>query len=115
MADLSSDILFDAAIRLQLLRRSVEITFGTGDRISFRFPNTRMLADFLGIPHYLILRSFALLEKEDLVTRAERVGIITTPAGSRMMVTIMQEKYAQEAESILGQDFFTELTRKTRY
>ena len=72
---LSVDILFDAAIKIQVIHeRNLQISF-TEDGIHIRFPTTRKLAEFLLIPHYYILPYFAIMEQQNLVTRAERVGI----------------------------------------
>ena len=76
MVALSVDSLFDAAVRIQVEERSVSITF-TRDAISIKFPTTRRLAEFLDVPHYYILPYFAMMEQEELVTRAERVGILS--------------------------------------
>jgi len=112
MADLSADTLFDAAVRILLLERSLVITFDAGNTIRIKLPITRRIAEFLGIPHYLVLRSFALLEQEELVIKAERAGIVTTKTGSRRMIRIMQERYRKETESILGVQVFEELVRR---
>jgi DNA-binding transcriptional regulator YhcF (GntR family) len=114
MTDLSVDVLFDAAVRIQLLERSITISFATDHTIRIKFPITRRLAEFLGIPHYIVLRYFALMEKEDLITKAERVGIITTIKGSRKMIDLMREKYRKESEGILGAAIFEELLKKIR-
>ena len=111
MAALSIDCLFDAAIRIQVIERSISITF-TGDSIRIKFPTTRRLAEFLEVPHYYILPYFAMMEEEELITRAERVGILTTAKGSRKMLALMQEKYADGVQQILGSDFFSILTKK---
>ncbi len=114
MADLSLNALFDAAVRIQLLERSITVSFAPDHSIMIKFPITRRLAEFLGMPHYIVLHSFAIMEKEDLVTRAERVGIVTTKKGSRKMIGLMRKKYRQEAEGILGVAIFEELFKKTR-
>jgi DNA-binding transcriptional regulator YhcF (GntR family) len=111
MAALSVDNLFDAAVRIQLLERSITITF-TDNTIRIKFPTTRRLAEFLDVQHYYVLPYFAMMEQEELVTRAERVGIITTAKGSRKMVGLMQEKYRNECSDILGQAVFEELFKK---
>jgi DNA-binding transcriptional regulator YhcF (GntR family) len=111
MVALSVDVLFDAAIRIQLLERSITITFAD-NTIRMKFPTTRRLAEFLDVPHYYVLPYFASMEQEELVTRAERVGILTTAKGSRKMVELMREKYAKETSEILGQVIFEELHRK---
>jgi DNA-binding transcriptional regulator YhcF (GntR family) len=114
MTGLSFDTLFDAVVRIQLLERSITVSFAAGHSIRIKFPITRRIAEFLGIPHYLVLRNVALMEKEDLVTKAEREGIITTRKGSRKMMDLMQEKYRKESERILGEAVFEELYTRTR-
>jgi hypothetical protein len=52
------------------------------------------------------------MEQEELVTRAERVGIITTAKGSRKMIDLMKEKYLPETEDILGSAVFQEILEK---
>jgi DNA-binding transcriptional regulator YhcF (GntR family) len=110
MAVLSIDSLFDAAVRIQLQERSMTISFSK-DSIRIKFPTTRRLAEFLEVPHYYILPYFAMMEQEELVTRAERVGILTTQTGSRKMIGIMVEKYREETEDIIGSAIFTEIIR----
>jgi Mn-dependent DtxR family transcriptional regulator len=111
MAALSIDVLFDAAIRIQLAERSISITF-TENTVRIKFPTTRRLAEFLGVPHYYVLPYFAMMEQEELVTRAERVGILTTARGSRKMIDLMRERYLQETEDILGIPVFSEIIKK---
>ena len=111
MVVLSIDVLFDAAIRIQLAERSISITF-VQDAIRIKFPTTRRLAEFLEVPHYYVLPYFAMMEQEELVTRAERVGILTTAKGSLKMLTMMREKYLPETENILGAPDFQEIIKK---
>ncbi len=111
MATLSVDILFDAAIRIQIAEQSVSVTF-TKNSIRIKFPTTRRLAEFLEIPHYYVLPYFAMMEQEELVTRAERVGILTTSKGSRKMIDMMKEKYLREIEDILGPNVFQQIIKK---
>jgi DNA-binding transcriptional regulator YhcF (GntR family) len=111
MAALSIDVLFDAAIRIQLAEHSISITF-TQDSVQIKFPTTRRLAEFLEVPHYYVLPYFAMMEQEELVTRAERVGILTTAKGSQKMFELMREKYLQETENILGIPVFLEVAKK---
>ena len=111
MTALSVDVLFDTAIRIQLLERSISITFSQ-DTLRIKFPTTRRLAEFLAVPHYYVLPYFASMEQEELVTRAERVGILTTAKGSRKMIEIMRDRYSKETIEILGQVIFDELLRK---
>jgi len=111
MAVLSVDILFDAAIRIQLLERSIIVAFAD-NTIRIKFPTTRRLAEFLDVQHYYVLPYFASMEQEELVTRAERVGILTTAKGSKKMIEMMREKYLKETEDILGILVFQEIIKK---
>ncbi|MFA4825608.1 MAG: hypothetical protein WC593_10685 [Methanoregula sp.] len=111
MAALSVDILFDAAVRIQLLERSITVTYADNS-IRLKFPTTRRLAEFLNVQHYYVLPYFAMMEQDELVTRAERVGIITTAKGSRKMIGLMKDKYHNECSEILGAAIFEELLKK---
>jgi DNA-binding transcriptional regulator YhcF (GntR family) len=111
MAVLSVDILFDAAVRIQLLERSITVAFAD-NTIRMKFPTTRRLAEFLDVPHYYVLPYFAMMEQEELVTRAERIGILTTAKGSRKMIELMREQYRKESSEILGKSIFEELLKR---
>lgn len=111
MAALSIDVLFNAAVRIQLLERAITISFAD-NTIRMKFPTTRRLAEFLDVPHYYVLPYFAMMEQEELVTRAERVGILTTAKGSRKMIDIMRDKYIKESQEILGPVIFEGILKK---
>ncbi|MEN6442414.1 MAG: hypothetical protein WC391_08415 [Methanoregula sp.] len=111
MAVLSVDCLFDAAVRIMVQERSITITFSP-ESITVKFPTTRRLAEFLEVPHYYILPYFAMMEQEELVTRAERVGILTTPKGSEKLIALMQSGYPKETREILGTTIFSHLTQR---
>jgi len=111
MVALSVDVLFDAAVRIQLLERSITVSFSQ-DTIRIKFPTTRRLAEFLDVPHYYVLPYFAMMEQEELVTRAERVGIMTTTKGSRKMIGIMKGQYEVEIVGIIGHTIFEEIAKK---
>ena len=110
MAALSIDTLFDAAIRIQVAERSISLTF-TDNSVRIKFPTTRKLAEFLDVPHYYILPYFAMMEEEELITRAERVGILTTTKGSWKMLALMKENYAGEMKEILGPEIYKALIK----
>jgi DNA-binding transcriptional regulator YhcF (GntR family) len=106
---LSTDILFDAAIRIQVLHdRNITISFSE-KQIQVKFPTTRRLAEFLEVPHYYVLPYFAMMEQEELVTRAERVGILTTMKGTNILIGLMKTHYRSEAEKILGSELFNDI------
>ena len=106
MAALSIEILFASAVKLFLVEEnSISLTFRS-DGIQIRFPTTRRLAEYLNVPHYYILPYFAMMEEQELVTRAERVGILTTKTGSEWMIRIMKEQYPAESMALLGAEIF---------
>ena len=111
MAALSIDSLFDAAIRIQAEERSISLTI-SDNSVRIKFPTTRRLAEFLNVPHYYILPYFAMMEEEELITRAERVGILTTAKGTEKMLALIHDQYAGEMEQILGPAIFSALTGK---
>ena len=111
MIALSVDVLFDAAVRIQLLERSITISFAD-NTVRIKFPTTRRLAEFLDVPHYYVLPYFAMMAHEELVTRAERVGILTTSKGSQKMIGIMGVRYKNEIREIIGQTIFEEILKR---
>lgn len=106
MAALSIEILFSSAVQFFLVKEhAISLTF-TPDGIRIRFPTTRSLAEFLDVPHYYILPYFAMMEEQELVIRAERVGIMTTKTGSERMVRIMKDQYQADSIALLGEEIF---------
>lgn len=113
MAAMGIDQVFDAALRIHLLHdRAVTITFTPSD-VLIKFPTTRSLAEFLKVPHYYVLPYFGMMEQEQLVTRAERVGILTTPLGTRKYLDLMNRNYRNEAIEILGEELLARLTERS--
>jgi hypothetical protein len=99
---LSIDLLFEAAIKIQVLHeKNIQLSF-TEHGIYLKFPTTRRLAEFLEVPHYYVLPFFAMMEEDDLVTRAERIGISTTRKGTARFLAMMNEGYRNDAEELLG-------------
>ncbi len=112
MAAINIDLIFDAAIRIQLLEeKSVSISF-TEDEVRIKFPTTRRLAEFLDVPHYYVLPYFAMMEEQGLVTRAERVGVMTSASGTKKFVSTMAAGYRETAEKILGPAIFRDLRER---
>jgi DNA-binding transcriptional regulator YhcF (GntR family) len=113
MPAITVDLLLEAAVRIQLVEeRAITITFSPGG-ILFRFPTTRRLAEFLGVPHYYVLPVFGQMEEEGLITRAERVGIMTTAEGSRRLVAVMVSRFRKEAVDVLGETLLREIQAQT--
>jgi len=62
--------------------------------VNIKFPTTRRLAEFLEFPHFITYSQYlGMMEKEEIVTRAERVGIPTTIKGSKILIKLMDKKY----------------------
>ena len=113
MADLDLNVLFDAALRILLtIDKSISVSF-TEDVIHIKMPTTRRLADFLEVPHYYVLPLLGMMEKDELITRAERVGIHTTSKGSALLVALINERFKDEAEALFGPTIFEEIRRRT--
>ncbi len=112
MAGSDPVLIFDAALRIMLtVDRSISIRF-TEHAIHVKLPTTRRLADFLEMPHYYVLPYLGMMEKERLVTRAERIGIHTTTKGSKVLIDLMHERYHDEAQILLGRTIFDEIRRR---
>lgn len=109
MASLSIEGLFESAVNIFLFEdKSVTLTFSK-DGIQIRFPTTRRLAEFLNVPHYYILPYFAMMEEQKLVTRAERVGILTTSKGTERLITLMRDLHPTDSATVLGEKIFAEI------
>lgn len=114
MAILTTDQLFDAAVRILLNdERCVTISLSQG-HTAIRFPTTRKLAKELDTPHYYVLPLFAEMEQDGLIRRIERVGISTTNAGSSRMLELMHQQYREKAEEIIGADVFRDILTLTK-
>jgi hypothetical protein len=113
MPQLSIDVIFETAIRIHLLEEKTLTLVFSPEGLSIKFPTTRRLADELGVPHYYVLPYFAMMEQEDLVTRAERVGIMTTLKGSRKYIGMLTGSLRFEAESLLGSGILAEIEART--
>ena len=112
MASLNYDEIFEAAAKIMLcIDQSITMHF-TPNAVRIQLPTTRKLAEYLQMPHYYVLPYFATMEKEDIITRVERVGISTTKKGSKKLIEIMATKYKEETESILGTTFFVEIQKQ---
>ena len=112
MEPLSEAGIFDTAVEFMLrVDRGITIRFIAGS-IAIQFPTTRKLADYLKVPHYYILPYFAMMEKDGLITRVERVGISTTLQGTRKVIEQMATRYREEIEELLGPELFTDLQKR---
>ncbi|MGD9936920.1 MAG: hypothetical protein AB7S61_05530 [Methanoregulaceae archaeon] len=100
------DAVVDAMLSIALSEdRAIGLEFTT-DGVLIRLPTTRRIADRLGVPHYYVLPLIGTLEADGLVTRAERVGIRTTPAGTIRLFERIRACYAEPARSLLGPELF---------
>ena len=67
------------------------------------------------VRHYYILPYLGIMEKEVIVTRAERVGISTTVKGSKILIKLMDKKCKKESESLSGAVIFEEIKRRVEH
>lgn len=113
MTTLTEDGIFEAAIKIMLFEdHSITIHFSKST-VRVRFPTTRKLADHLKTPHYYVLPYFAMMEKDGLIKRVERVGISTTQAGSRKLIELMATtKYKEKTEAVIGTTLFEEIQKR---
>lgn len=114
MISLTYEEIFKAAAQILLTHdHRITITF-TKDTVAIRFPTTRKLAEHLKTPHYYILPYFASMEREELISRVERVGISTTRQGSRKFLECLCSEYRDEVETLLGRSLLDELNRRLK-
>ena len=114
MPSLSIEGLFESAVKIFLFEdNAISITFSK-EGIHIRFPTTRRLAEYLEVPHYYILPYFAMMEEQELVTRAERVGILTTSKGTQKIVSVMSDLHPEESASLIGSVMFDEILKVTK-
>jgi DNA-binding FadR family transcriptional regulator len=96
------DATVDAMLAILLVEdRALGLEF-TGEGILVRLPTTRRIAERLGVPHYYVLPLIGALEADGLLTRAERVGIRTTPAGTKRLLDGIELQHRDEAVALLG-------------
>jgi len=113
MATLDIPGIIQAAVEVTLLEeRNLSLQF-TQKEIRIKFPTTRSLAKFLGVPHYYVLPIFAMMEDQHLVTREQRVGIWTTGEGSRLFFSALQKADNQALHEILPDDLLDRLIGAT--
>lgn len=98
---LSEDAIFACGRKLLITEGKISFTVSS-DGIEVKFPTTRKISAELDVPHYYVLPYFAGLEANGYLTRTERVGIFTTPAGSRRLFTGISDEELSEIEAILG-------------
>ena len=112
MANIGKREIVEAALRI-ILQEDRRITFHIGpDEVSIHIPTTRRLADHLNVAHYYVLPYFAEMEKDGYIKRIERVGISTTPLGTRIAMEIIAEKFEEETLNILGRGLFDKLRER---
>lgn len=112
MAQLDLSMIFDAVLRILLVEEeSIALTF-TGSGVFFKFPTTRHIAEYLKVPHYYVLPLFGMLEKQQLITKAERVGIMTTAEGSAELMARLDRDYPEQGIALLGPVIYQALQQR---
>lgn len=104
-AVLSEDNIFACARSLILEDRELSLQV-SADGIKVRFPTTRRIAERMDVPHYYVLPYFAGLETQGFLTRTERVGIFTTPIGTKRLFSGMSEIELADLEAVCGGDLY---------
>lgn len=109
MATLDIPGIIQSAVEVTLLQeKNLSFQF-TPTEIRMKFPTTRTLAKYLGVPHYYVLPIFAMMEEQHLVTREQRVGIWTTGEGSRLFFAALQKANTNAVQEILPDDLLNRL------
>ena len=111
MTIITADEIFEKAIEIMLFKNQITFHFSE-NAVLIRFPTTRSLADKLQTPHYYVLPYFAMMEKDGLITREERVGISTTMKGSKKLIELMITKYKVKTEKVIGKTLFEEIQKR---
>ncbi len=108
---LTYDEIFEAAIKIMIsIEHRITISY-MKNSISIRFPTTRKLAEYLQMPHYYVLPHFAMMERDGLISRMERVGISTTKKGSKKLINLICTKFKEDIKSILNENLLIELQK----
>ena len=112
MAQLDLPMIFEAVLRILLFEEeSIALTF-TGSGIFFKFPKIRHIAEYLKVPHYYVLPLFGMLEKQQLITKAERIGIMTTAEGSTELMARLDRDYQEQGIALLGPVIYQALQQR---
>ena len=104
-AVLSEDTIFACARTLILEDGELSLQV-SADGIRVRFPTTRRIAERMDVPHYYVLPFFAGLETQGFLTRTERVGIFTTPEGTRRLFSDMSDAELLRVREVCGEALF---------
>ena len=78
----------------------------SADGLKVKFPTTRRIAERMDVPHYYVLPYFAGLETQGFLTRTERVGIFTTPAGTKRLFSGMSEDNLSRVREVCGDGLY---------
>ncbi len=111
MPPLSIDSVIDTCLRTMFVEEPSLGFFFTSDGVLLLLPTTRRIAGRLGMPHYYVLPPAGVLEAEGNLTRAERVGIRTTPGG-RAGSSTGPTRYRADAGALLGPDLYALLVER---
>jgi len=104
-AVLSEDNIFACARTLILENGELSLQVSASG-IKVRFPTTRRIAERMDVPHYYVLPYFAGLETQGFLTRTERVGIFTTPAGTKRLFSGMSDAELARIKAVCGGELY---------
>lgn len=100
-SNLSEDSIFACARTLILEDGELSLQVSAAG-FKVKFPTTRRIAEHLDVPHYYVLPYIAGLETQGFLTRTERVGIFTTPAGTNRLISGMSSDELAKIATVCG-------------
>lgn len=108
--ELSEDVILTCARLLLAEDKELSVRIST-EGVCIKFPTTRRIAEKLEAPHYYVLPYFAELEKKGILTRTERVGIFTTPQGTRLLFSNLTKEEIEALTEVCGRDLLSALMK----
>ncbi|UUX91598.1 hypothetical protein [Methanoplanus endosymbiosus] len=114
MPNINSETLFNASAEILADKGTIQIRI-EDKKIKLKLPTTRQIAETLHVPHYYVLPAFSEMEKSEMITREERVGIWTTDRGTKIMIKLITEKFPEKCEEIINPEILKALTGYSVY
>lgn len=102
MASLTPEVVLDTALWILLCEKKFLNVEFLPECIRVYLPSQRELAVHCSVSMTTMMLAIAGMELQDLIRKAERVGIWTTPQGNRMIADIIGRKYQKEVRAVLG-------------
>jgi DNA-binding transcriptional regulator YhcF (GntR family) len=98
----TAEQVFDAAIRIQVCEKKyLEVDFFP-DQVRVHLPPKRVLARSCSVPMSKMTAILSEMERDNLIGTAQRGGMWVAPPGNRIIAGLLERKYRNEAEAVLG-------------